>query len=360
MKELFLSVGSLCCAALTSPAQLTRPPGTRGDGLQAEYFNGPNFEKKVLTRTDPQVNFDWNGRSPAPGVQREYFSVRWTGKLYAPVSGRYRFSAIVDDGVRVWVGGKRVIDEWRKQDDIQFVGEVTLQARHWYDLRVEYFNDWKGSVVSVDWEVPNEAVQRAGGRGIRTPIPSEYLFSPPRFAAISRRTGSSTSVIPAPKTAATEGPKARLVARNRSVSAPKPILGGAKNPPAVPALAATAEPFRELSVGQTLTLKKVLFAQSSYELLPQSFAELNELAGALKSNPTLRLDVAGHTDTAGDSRLNQALSEHRAKVVVHYLTQRGIDERRMKAEGYGGTRPLIQGSTESARSVNRRVEITVK
>ena len=60
------------------------------------------------------------------------------------------------------------------------------------------------------------------------------------------------------------------------------------------------------------------------------------------------------------SRLNQALSEHRAKVVVHYLTQRGIDERRMKAEGYGGTRPLIQGSTESARSVNRRVEITVK
>lgn len=351
-----LTLGCLCMATLPCRAQLPAHPG---DGLRAEYFNGPNFENKVLTRTDPQVAFDWNWRYPAPGVQREYFSVRWTGKLLAPVSGRYRFSAIVDDGVRVWVGGKKVIDEWRKQDDSQFVGEVTLKARHWYDFRVEYFNDWKGSVISVNWEVPTEAPRRLGTRDSwPTPIPGEHLYSPARFAALNRRARVPTS----PPAAAVNAPKARPVLRKREGSTSEPTLSKTGNPPeenATSALAPT-KPFRELSVGQTLTLKKVLFAQSSYDLLPQSFAELDELAGALKLNPALRLEIAGHTDNLGDPRLNQALSEHRAKVVVHYLTRRGIDERRMEARGYGGTRPLVQGTTESDRSKNRRVEITVK
>ncbi len=355
-QTLFLLAGWLCLTALPCRAQLPAPPG---DGLRADYFNGPNFEKKVLTRTDPQVAFDWNWRYPAPGVQREYFSVRWTGKLLAPVSGRYRFSAIVDDGVRVWVGGEKVIDEWRKQDDSQFVGEVMLKARHWYDLRVEYFNDWKGSVISVNWEVPTEAPRRLSTRDSwPTPIPGAYLYTPARFATLNRRPAVPVS----PPAAAVNAPKARPVLRKRAGSTPKTTQSETENRSEENAASAPApaKPFGELSVGQTLTLKTVLFTQSSYDLLPQSFAELDELAAALKSNPALRLEIAGHTDNLGDPRLNQALSEHRAKVVVHYLTRRGIDERRMEARGYGGTRPLVQGTTESDRSKNRRVEITVK
>ncbi len=150
-----------------------------GAGLKGEYFSGPNFERKVLTRTDPQVDFNWNWESPGPGVPREYFSVRWTGKLYAPTSGTYRFSATVDDGVRVWVGGKKVIDEWRKQDDSRFVGEVSLNGRQLYDLRIEYYNDWKGSVISVFWESPEDRRLLSFSSAPRQLIPARYLFSRP-------------------------------------------------------------------------------------------------------------------------------------------------------------------------------------
>lgn len=358
---LFLTVGWLGGAALPGQAQRPASAPLAGDGLRGEYFNGPNFEQKAYTRTDPQVAFDWNWSYPAPGVQREYFSVRWTGKLYAPLTGRYRFSAVVDDGVRVWVGGKRVIDEWRKQDDIRFVGEIFLTARNWYDLRVEYYNDWKGSIVFVNWELPptDPAARRSP---IHRPelIPTEYLYTPARFAA--RHPTATPKVTPAPpRTASVNAPQPRMATRQNPTapvsSAPLPPSTRAKD------TAATAKPsatVRNLSAGQTLTLRNVVFAQGSPEILPQSFPELDELAASLKTNSSLRLEIIGHTDTVGDRAMNQRLSEQRARAVVLYLARRGVAESRMESKGFGGTRPLVGGTTESERSKNRRVEIRVK
>jgi outer membrane protein OmpA-like peptidoglycan-associated protein len=118
--------------------------------------------------------------------------------------------------------------------------------------------------------------------------------------------------------------------------------------------------FEELEPGKAVVLEQVLFEQSQYRLLPSSYAQLDKLANTLLKYPHLTIQVAGHTDNVGDPRLNLALSEHRALVVTHYLQRKGVAEGRIKARGYGGTRPLAPNTTETERAKNRRVEFTVE
>ena len=345
-------------------------------GLKGEYFNGPNFERKVLTRTDPQVDFNWNWQPPGPGVQREYFSVRWTGKLYAPTTGKYRFSATVDDGVRVWVNGRKVIDEWRKQDDSNFVGEISLTGKHFYDLRIEYYNDWKGSVISVYWESPEDRRLFSFTAKPQQTIPARYLFSKPDrpTAVISGRepvrapastviTNRSTTL---PAKAGALKQTVRSANRDVSLSAAIPANVSQKPGPIrasiVPVSAPSTpkeQPFDNLSIGDAVVLRQVVFAQSEYTLLPESYGELDKLVKALQTRPTLRVEIGGHTDNVGDKRLNQALSEFRAKVVASYLIRRGISDDRITHKGYGGSRPIADNTSETQRAQNRRVEFTV-
>ena len=379
-------------------AQRMKPATSLKAGLTGEYFDGPNFERKVLTRTDTQVDFDWNWQSPGPGVPREYFSVRWTGKLYAPTSGKYRFSATVDDGVRVWVGGKKVIDEWRKQDDSRFVGEIALNGSRFYDLRIEYYNDWKGSVISVFWESPEDRPLFSFTAPPRQLIPAKYLFSAPAKIAPVRRPRPTPTLSAAPPNPPPAGVRRELMAdrtpvvptkTSRPITSPTPprptapdavpgpakataSVGGAFTAPIPtpkPVLAAVVpvpaapvpvgEPFGRLKSGETVVLRQVVFAQSDYALLPGSYAELNKLVGVLQTNGDLRVEIAGHTDNVGDKRLNQTLSEYRAKVVANYLIQRGIVATRLTAKGYGGSRPVVDNASEARRAQNRRVEFVI-
>jgi outer membrane protein OmpA-like peptidoglycan-associated protein len=118
--------------------------------------------------------------------------------------------------------------------------------------------------------------------------------------------------------------------------------------------------FEELEPGKSVVLEQVLFEQSQYRLLPQSYGQLDKLANTLLKYPRLSIEVAGHTDNVGDPRLNQALSEQRAQVVTHYLERKGVAEGRIKARGYGGSRPVAPNTTEPERARNRRVEFTVQ
>lgn len=82
------------------------PPTGQGSGLQAEYFANRNLEgTPALVRRDAQVQFAWND-APAPGIDATNFSVRWTGKITAPATGRYPISFSADDGCRVFLDGK--------------------------------------------------------------------------------------------------------------------------------------------------------------------------------------------------------------------------------------------------------------
>ncbi|GAB4031784.1 PA14 domain-containing protein [Spirosoma gilvum] len=357
-------------------------------GLKGEYFDGPNFERKVLTRTDPQVDFNWNWQLAGPGVPHEYFSVRWTGKLYAPTTGKYRFSALVDDGVRVWVGGRKVIDEWRKQDDSQFVGEIELKGQQLYDLRIEYYNDWKGSTISVYWERPEDRRLFGFGSTPHQPIPTKYLFSKPvrpvpttatlaprstltynprsmraTQTASSLATQSTPSVTPiAPTRTVMKTASLKTTAPKSANRLPK-LATGDLAAPTLPIQKPTStpvdQPFANVQVGQPILLRQVLFDQSEYTLLPESYTELDKLVRLLKANPAMRIEIAGHTDDVGDKRLNQTLSEYRAKMVASYLCRQGIADSRITARGYGGTRPIATNTTESQRAQNRRVEFVV-
>ena len=112
--------------------------------------------------------------------------------------------------------------------------------------------------------------------------------------------------------------------------------------------------------GEAVVLRNVFFEQSDYRLLPASYAELDKLVRTMQQQPTLRIEIAGHTDNQGDPRLNLALSENRAKVVANYLIRHGIAEDRLDSKGYGGTRPLTDNVGEGSRAQNRRVEFVVK
>ena len=72
-------------------------------GLKGEYYNGTNFDTYVTTRIDNGINFDYRDQSPAPGVNTTHYSIRWTGKIFAPQSGKYTFYVFADDGIRMWV-----------------------------------------------------------------------------------------------------------------------------------------------------------------------------------------------------------------------------------------------------------------
>lgn len=117
--------------------------------------------------------------------------------------------------------------------------------------------------------------------------------------------------------------------------------------------------FRDLQVNQAFRLDNVYFDQSSYVLRPESYPQLNKLIKTLVTTPKLVIEIAGHTDNVGDKRLNQALSENRAKIITNYLVSSGISETRLRHKGYGSSKPAAPNDTEENKRKNRRVEFVV-
>ncbi len=106
--------------------------------------------------------------------------------------------------------------------------------------------------------------------------------------------------------------------------------------------------------------KNVFFASGSFKLLPKSYKALDEVAGLLKTDESLMIDVDGHTDSQGDEAKNQTLSENRAKAVKDYLVSKGIAESRLKSNGNGSTKPVGDNKTAAGRAQNRRTELAVR
>lgn len=117
--------------------------------------------------------------------------------------------------------------------------------------------------------------------------------------------------------------------------------------------------FRELTKGKAIQLDKVYFDQSSYRMRPESFEQLDKLVRTLQNEPALNIEIAGHTDNVGDRRLNQSLSENRAKIITNYLITKGIPETRLRHAGYGDTHPAAPNDVEDNKRRNRRVEFVV-
>ncbi|MCU0451163.1 MAG: OmpA family protein [Bernardetiaceae bacterium] len=127
----------------------------------------------------------------------------------------------------------------------------------------------------------------------------------------------------------------------------------------VPKPAPAPNGLRADNLGQAITLN-IQFEQSKADLLASSLTELDNLAQFLRENPSLAVEISGHTDNTGDAKKNQELSEQRAEEVMRYLVAKNIAARRLRTAGYGGSRPVADNRDPRQRERNRRVEIVLK
>jgi outer membrane protein OmpA-like peptidoglycan-associated protein len=118
------------------------------------------------------------------------------------------------------------------------------------------------------------------------------------------------------------------------------------------------EPPSQLKSKPTI-LRQLFFEKNSATILPESEDELIMLQDLMLSNPTMRIEIAGHTDESGSEELNKKLSIDRAQAVSNFMQMLEIDASRMTCKGFGSTRPLFNNDTEQGREKNRRVEFRV-
>jgi outer membrane protein OmpA-like peptidoglycan-associated protein/tetratricopeptide (TPR) repeat protein len=118
-------------------------------------------------------------------------------------------------------------------------------------------------------------------------------------------------------------------------------------------------PLQPLEANATIVLKNIFFDPNKYNLMPESDAELDQVVQLMKDNPTLKIQINGHTDNSGNAADNITLSENRARAVTTYLIARGIAATRLVAKGWGDTKPISDNSTPEGRAKNRRTELTV-
>jgi beta-glucosidase len=132
---------------------LSPPAGHVGQGLLGEYFPNREFagEAKLL-RVDAQVNFHWELAGPAPGFPEDGFSIRWTGKLTPAKSGRYMLAVRSDDGARLYLDGKQIIDNWGDHPPTLKTVELELVAGKSYDIRLDYYEFIIGAQVELLWQ----------------------------------------------------------------------------------------------------------------------------------------------------------------------------------------------------------------
>ncbi|MGI6368118.1 MAG: PA14 domain-containing protein [Anaerolineae bacterium] len=137
--------------APTATPEETPTPEVPVSGWLGEYYANVTLTgQPALARLDEAIDFDWGTEAPDAALPADRFSVRWRG-LWPFDAGRYQFTALTDDGVRVWVNGQRVIDNWREQALAQSTGELYLEAGT-YLVEVEYFDNREGAQAQLSWQ----------------------------------------------------------------------------------------------------------------------------------------------------------------------------------------------------------------
>lgn len=118
-------------------------------------------------------------------------------------------------------------------------------------------------------------------------------------------------------------------------------------------------PLTPIEEGSTVILKNIFFEFNSFELLPESFAELGKLVEYMTNNSTIKIEIGGHTDNIGSKEYNKNLSENRAKAVYEYLINNGINKERLSYAGYDFSKNISTNETEEGRALNRRTEFKI-
>ena len=168
-------------------AQYLRPAADSSErGLRGEYFRSRDLSgTPALVRVDAQIGFRWDRGSPTDnlmargeagpgqGVPADNFSIRWSGQLLPPVSGSYRIEAAANDGFRLYLDGRLLLDHWQASDRLSAASaSVELEAGRAYDIRLEYYEGERDAGVRLAWNMPGarppfeEALEAARGSDV--------------------------------------------------------------------------------------------------------------------------------------------------------------------------------------------------
>lgn len=160
--EIGFAEGVLASGTAIDSAYLTPSHGS-GQGLYGEYFDNPDLSGQPVTGgVDSAVDFYWDPtETPDPRLKGVNFSIRWTGELRAPVTGRYSFYTVSDDGVRLWIDNKELIDNWTDHDTTTDTASVRLVAGHTYKIRLEYYQREGGARIKLAWVPPGAKLMAA-------------------------------------------------------------------------------------------------------------------------------------------------------------------------------------------------------
>ena len=175
--------------------QLFTAGGKRG-GLTAEYFQGQDLKTLVATRVDAGVDFGWKA-APVAGLGLENFSVRWTGQVSAGAEGDYTFVTTSDDGVRLWVDGKQVIDDWNVHAARADTATVRLAAHSRHAIRMEYFQNTRDAVAQLQWRPPGGTPTLAWSSEAADTV-DYYVFYGPKIDAVIAAYRQATGEAPLP------------------------------------------------------------------------------------------------------------------------------------------------------------------
>lgn len=206
-----------------------------GTGLLGQYwanttsvaFTNTGFNTlPTLTRMDATVNFDWNTIGPDPTIGRTLFTTRWTGSVQPQFDEAYTFYATADDGVRLWVNGQLLANEWADGGPNTYQGSITLKAQQLYNIRMEYYQNNNGAEAMLAWSSPSTA---------QTIIPQTQLYpftNPPPVVVLTAPFGNGTNfTASASVTISADADTAHNLLNSVSFYANNTFLGSVSNAP---------------------------------------------------------------------------------------------------------------------------------
>ncbi len=124
------------------------------EGLRGEYFNNVSLRGEAsIRRTDKAINFHWTLYAPDPLIKVDFYSVRWTGKITAPQTGNYKIGLEGNDGYRLYINNKLVVDNWKKQTYSTKLTNYYFEKNKSYDIRVEFFEPNGNATIKLIWNL---------------------------------------------------------------------------------------------------------------------------------------------------------------------------------------------------------------
>lgn len=351
-----------------------------------EYYEGIDFDRLVAVRQEKQIYFDWDYKPPIEELNAEYFSIRWRGKVYAEKEGKYVLTAMTDDGMRIWLNGRLILNAWVDQRPMTYEKRLFLEADAFYDIRIDYYQKRYQTTAAVflnhvdDEKTPLSDINTVFGRDLspskarfdfweeESLINQFYNWIGLREEVLQAMDDQSFRPVPQKKTVVPEMSEKNA----KGIKMPESVVSDHE---AIEELIETRElpnraevnqdikeqqnPYEALKPGDTLRIRNIYFDRGRAKLRPESIPELNKLYQALAHHPEWKIKINGHTDNLGYAALNLELSYDRARAVFNYLIGKGIEKGRLKFEGFGSSQPVSANDCEENRQLNRRVEVTL-